>query len=367
MKTVIYYSSGHGMGHAIRTTVMVEALQQRWPDLDVVIRTNAPERVFSANLNGNYRFMPLEPDERLDLGLIQIDSLRIDFDASLNDISDLLDNADGVICREAEFIKNIRPKLVVCDIPFLSVAAAKQAHIPAVVAANFSWDWIYRAYENLDLKWGRAADKIKSYYASADLLIQFPMAPDMSDTFPNIIKLGLTGRKANRPADTVRSELGIPLDRPMVLLTFADLNLPPNALNRMADENPGTAFVYSAPLGLDHPDFYFADDRRIWYPNLVGAAHLVITKPGYGIVSDCLTNNTPMVYTDRGRFAEYPLLVEAVESYLHHRYINSRELYAGRLGTCLTGLAPPRSGAGWPYSFKGAMEGADALARFITD
>ena len=367
MKSIIYYISGHGMGHAIRATTMVHAFQRLWPDLDVVIRTSAPERIFTANMDGGYRFMPFDPDNRLDLGLIQIDSLRIDFKASLEVLSNLLDRADDLIRREAALIREIRPQAVVCDMPFLAVAAAGQAGVPVVAAGNFSWDWIYRAYQDLDPEWGLAADKIREYYAAADILIQFPMAPDMSDTFRNIVQVGLTGRKANQPPHTVRSRLGIPPDRQMVLLTFSDLNLPPDVLQRMAEGNPGTAFVYSSPLGLDHPGFYFADDTRVWYPDLVGAADLVMTKPGYGIVADCLTNNTPMVYTDRGNFPEYPLLVEAVESYLPHGYIDSRDFYAGRPGNRLPELTPPRTGAGWPYSFHGAMEGAEALARFISD
>lgn len=367
MKPLIYYVSGHGLGHAVRTTVMVNAIQRRWPDLPVVIRTGAPEHVFAANPDADYRYMGLKPAERLDVGLVQIDSLRIDFQASLTSLRDLLARSDDLVRREAEFLRGIGPALVACDVPFLAAAAAERAKVPVVAVSNFSWDWIYRSYQDLDPAWAEAADRIASYYSSADLLIQLPMAPDMSATFPDRVEVGLTGRRAKQPADAVRTRLGIPPDRRMALLTFTDLDLSAESMGRMVSQNPETVFVYSAPLHLDHPGFYFADDRRIWYPDLVGAADVVVTKPGYGIVADCLANGTPMVFTDRGRFPEYPFLVEAVESYLHHRYIPSADLYAGRLGIVLSELISPRSNPGWPYSFDGAMEGAEALAKFISN
>ena len=45
------------------------------------------------------------------------------------------------------------------------------------------------------------------------------------------------------------------------------------------------------------------------YVDLVGAADVVVTKPGYGIVSDAIAAGTRMIYTDRGDFPEYPILV----------------------------------------------------------
>ena len=36
---------------------------------------------------------------------------------------------------------------------------------------------------------------------------------------------------------------------------------------------------------------------------------VVVTKPGYGIISECLANDTALLYTDRGHFIEYDVLV----------------------------------------------------------
>ena len=52
------------------------------------------------------------------------------------------------------------------------------------------------------------------------------------------------------------------------------------------------------------------------YPDLVGAVEVVVTKPGYGIVSDAIGAGTRLVYTDRGDFPEYPVLVREMPRHL---------------------------------------------------
>ena len=46
------------------------------------------------------------------------------------------------------------------------------------------------------------------------------------------------------------------------------------------------------------------------YEDLVHAVDVVLTKPGYGIIADCVANGTAMLYTSRGRFVEYDVMVE---------------------------------------------------------
>ena len=47
-------------------------------------------------------------------------------------------------------------------------------------------------------------------------------------------------------------------------------------------------------------------DRGYRYEDLVRAVDVVVTKPGYGIISECIANDTALLYTSRGDFREYP-------------------------------------------------------------
>ena len=66
------------------------------------------------------------------------------------------------------------------------------------------------------------------------------------------------------------------------------------------------------------------------YVDAVAAADAVITKPGYGIVSDCLANGTPMIYTERGQFREYPALVDEMRRELTTVHMDLNDLWEGK-------------------------------------
>ena len=66
------------------------------------------------------------------------------------------------------------------------------------------------------------------------------------------------------------------------------------------------------------------------YEDLVRAADVVVTKPGYGIVAEAIANDTAILYTSRGRFAEYDVLVQNMPRFVRCRFIDQADLLAGR-------------------------------------
>lgn len=70
-------------------------------------------------------------------------------------------------------------------------------------------------------------------------------------------------------------------------------------------------------------------DRGYRYENVVRAVDVVATKPGYGIILECIANDTALLYTSGGDFREYPVLVEAMPKYLRCAFIERDDLFAG--------------------------------------
>ncbi len=89
-------------------------------------------------------------------------------------------------------------------------------------------------------------------------------------------------------------------------------------------------FLYKHPLSFHFRNGICLDKFPLSYEDVVGAVDGVITKPGYGIVADCLAHGTPVIYTDRGFFAEYDILVREMAKQLTTVYLSSPDLYAGR-------------------------------------
>src|SRR5207302_7348236 len=92
----------------------------------------------------------------------------------------------------------------------------------------------------------------------------------------------------------------------------------------------------------------------------VAAADVVVTEPGYGIVSECIANRTAMLYTSRGRFAEYDLFVREMPALLRCRFLPQADLFAGRWDEHVEALlAQPESPAGVPVD--GAAVAAEKI------
>jgi len=101
-------------------------------------------------------------------------------------------------------------------------------------------------------------------------------------------------------------------------------------------------------------------DRGLRYQDLVSAVDAVVTKPGYGIISECIANETALVYTSRGRFAEYPVLVREMPNYVRCAYLDQESLMSGHwraaLETAAGAPAPPE---------RPATNGAEVVADMI--
>ena len=153
-----------------------------------------------------------------------------------------------------------------------------------------------------------------------------------------------------------------------MLLSFGGLGLELAS----APTLPGVSFVSTVgatagsegPRGcrsLTHAEMTAAGVR---YEDLVAACDAVLTKPGYGIVAECIANGTPMVYTSRGRFAEYPCLVAGLEAHLANAFLSNEDLRAGRWAAALDAIfAQTRE----PVSVRvdGAAVAAEILAALL--
>jgi L-arabinokinase len=136
----------------------------------------------------------------------------------------------------------------------------------------------------------------------------------------------LVARRSTRTRADIRTALGCPDDRPVVLLSFGayGADLPVEDVAR-ANRFTLIAAPREPPSGLRYPD-------------LVAASDVVITKPGYGIVSECIANGAALLYTSRGHFPEYEVFVAAMPRLLRCRYISQDDLLAGRWSDAIEAL-----------------------------
>jgi len=85
-----------------------------------------------------------------------------------------------------------------------------------------------------------------------------------------------------------------------------------------------------------------------------------VTKPGYGILSECAANDTAMLYTSRGAFAEYDVMVEEMPRVVRCRFLQREDLLAGNWREAIAALLnQPRPAA------RPRVDGAPVAASMI--
>jgi hypothetical protein len=362
---VIFYISGHGFGHAIRQIALINALHELTPSLPIVIRTAAPEWLFTRTTCGASSFLPGETDT----GVVQIDSLRLDVAESVRQARAFLDRFDELVEREAGIIRANHAPLVIADAPPLACAAAAAVGVPAVVCSNFTWDWIYAEYseqpgvDSIVAETGRA-------YAKAHAGWRLPLSGGF-ETIDPIIDLPFIARHGRADIDPagIRRAIDLPAGRPLALVSFGGYGLhqlPLDRLDCLTDwdivvTTRGSEAV-TTPPGVHVVREEQLYGRGLRYEDLVRAVDVVITKPGYGIIADCVANDADMLYTSRGRFAEYDVMVREMPHYLRCQHLALDAFEAGAWDAALSTLRhlpPPPE--------KIPTDGAQLAARMIAE
>jgi hypothetical protein len=332
-QAIAYYISAHGYGHGTRSCSIIRAIQRLYPQISVHIVSRLPAS-FLSNRIGALR-IPIR-SESFDTGMVQLDSIRVNVGATLSKVEQLYSQREDLVIQETNFLKENDIGLVVVDIPGIPIEAAAARGIPCLAVGNFAWDWIYSAYEQQDPRWKSMADIFRAEYAQTDLLLRLPFCEGMS-SFPHIEDIPLVASPGECRREEIASLTGCDPNKKWMLLSFTTLEWDDRALDRV-EQLEEYEFFSVHPLIWQRRNIHTLDRESVDFSSVVASVDAVISKPGFGILSDCVVNRKPLIYADRSDFAEYAVLEPAVRRYLKHLHIPAEDLYQGNLGHSLENL-----------------------------
>lgn len=329
-----YYITAHGYGHGVRSCDILRAVHEARPDLRLTLCTDLPHDFLTSRLPG----VPfVQRPVVFDSGMVQVDSVRVDVPASLQRIQSILATADERVADEARWLEEAGVTGVVCDIPSLPMEAAARVGIPKLGISNFTWSWIYGEFLEADPAWEPVIERFQRGYAAADLALRLPFAEAM-DVFPRIESVGVVSRPGNSCREEIAVKTGAALDSTWVLLSFSTLEWSPEVVDRVSKLSGKYTFFTLLPLQWEAPGFHALDRRDFRVPDIFAAMDAVLSKPGFGVLSECLANRKPLIYVEREHFREYPVLEAAIHRLLRHVHLPARDLYEGRLLDALRAL-----------------------------
>ena len=362
--TVVFYISGHGFGHASREVEIIHAFARLRPSARVIIRSAVNPALLQRTLTVPYELRP----GVCDTGIVQATSIAHDDPATIREAMGFYANYDDRIEAEVGGLSNDNVSLIVGDIAPLAFEVAARLGVPGVAIANFTWDWIYETHPGFVASAPEIVSMIRSSYRKATRALELPFAGGF-DVFSDVQRLPLVARRATRKRDETRTHFDLPANGRMALLSFGGYGLPNLDLTSIDCLDQWTivttdriaAPTNGLPAGIRLiPESAF-ERSGFRYEDLVAASDTVITKPGYGITAECISTGTAMLYTSRGEFREYDVLVAELPRYVRCRFIPQEALLGGQWSDALDALMRQPSAAE-----SMSTDGADAAARVLS-
>ncbi len=171
---------------------------------------------------------------------------------------------------------------------------------------------MYSHYADADPRFERWRDLCFEAHEQAGHALRLEPGPELVG-FPHTEPGGLVGRRARDPQASWRKQVARPGER-LVLLSFGGFGL--EDVEEKIPRLPGIRWVTSPPA----VDLGGREDATevtgVPYPDLVAGADVVLSKPGYGMITECAVNRARLVYAQRAGFPETPALVRWLRQHL---------------------------------------------------
>lgn len=312
-RRIAYYITAHGYGHAVRSSYLINELGQ---ECEITILTDIPRSFFEEELTVPFNYRATV----FDCGCVQKDALTFDAAATEQEYYNRSMENERLLPQEVEWIHRNNIELIISDMVPFAGYIGNRAQIPAVSVSNFWWDDIYRSFPESEGKhWLVHRVEGEMAYFSHHVILNPPMRHWNSDSNT------LTGvnllREARDRRDELHEHLDIDASKKVALLytgNYGMSNVDWKKLEIFSDWH----FIGLYELAPMPDNFSVITKERFSMQEFTASVDLVISKLGYGTVMESLATGTPILYTPREGFAEYPVLEQYLNRYGHCLKIN---------------------------------------------
>ena len=287
---IAYFVSSHGFGHAARTRTILEKIESH---ADVTLFATTPNW-FWGNLGVNHVHF------QADIGCIQQGTLNLDEAATLAAFRQFKTGFQLRFEQLSLLHEEYPFDLIVTDIAPEPLEFAVKLNVPSVLVANFTWVEIYQQMATLA---GEIPDLLRQYkLATTTLIPAFQTGMDWATNpvaVDAVAKLGHDIRPFLNPENRYQRLVYIDAGRWGTEIGW-------NNAVRFSD----TLFIRIGPALSDlPPNVLQLEFGAVNHPDLVRSVDVVVAKPGYGIVTECLANGTHWCCIPRDGFAEDDVLI----------------------------------------------------------
>jgi UDP:flavonoid glycosyltransferase YjiC (YdhE family) len=347
----------HGYGHIGMTAPVVNELRRRLPELRLTIQGPDSEELLARHFSGAFQVVGGAPD----FGMRMRSSTEVDVAASASAYAELHADFAAVVAREAERLRAITPDLILANIPYVTLAAAARAGIPAVALSCLNWADIYGHYCGGRPEAARIQADMLAAYGTAEAFLRVEPALPMTP-LANLHPIGPIARIGADRRANLQAAAGVGEGERVGLIAFG--GIPADVDFAAWPRLDGWRWIAGWDNPPRRPDFVPLSALGMAFTDALRSADAVIGKPGYATFAEAGVNGTPMLYVERPDWPETPYLTEWLGRHTRALAVPPRDLVSRALAVQLqTLLAQP---ARQPAAPLGISQAADWLHGRLT-
>lgn len=293
-KTIVFDVSAHGFGHLAQVGPVARRFADR-RDVRVIVRSAYSFSVVRDFVGAAVETheLPFEPSLEMD------GSLSVDRVATAASYEAFHEYWERNIARRAEELAAFNPDLLIADIPYASLAAASRLSLPAIAMCCYDWRDARRFF-------GAGLDGIDSAitaaYRSASLFLQ----PSPHMPMPDLVNrrsIGPIARIGQNRRTELRHHLGVPPGQKLALLTFGGNN--DHRAFPLPDE-PDIVWIAKDQQSAGRARVVRQDAVPLPFVDMLASVDVVVSKEGYGTMTEAACNGTPLLMLTRPDWPETP-------------------------------------------------------------
>lgn len=264
--------------------------------LELSVRSGLPLHVLQDRLGLVAHYVPTETG----FGAVMRDAFMIDCAATVARYRVLHAHLPDEVRALADTLRALQCDVVVSNVSYIAAAAAASAGIPSVLFSSLTWHEVLRACcpEGAWL-----ADEMLAAYRQAGRVLQLVPGTDFEGLHSEKIVQPIA-RIGRRRQQELRQRIGAGPEDKVALLAFGGMMpaVPPPVAHATGE------FRLIGPAAWRSAGITPVESVGLPFEDLLASVDVVVSKPGYGIVTELACVGTPSVLLSRPDWPEEPHL-----------------------------------------------------------
>lgn len=295
MKTFVFYVSEYGFGHATRCIALIREMLSVRKDVRIIVCNSFALQFIRTSLNG-YRDKVIFRDVETDVGFI-LKEHSLDLD------KEKLEQSYGKFCvklpqkinNEINFLSTFSVDCIISDISPIAFEIADELGVPSIGISNFTW---YTAYKNIISD--NSLQIFKDMYKKMDYFYTLAGSNEENLARLNTSSFHFYSRIINPLEVTkLRKKLNPTGEKQIIFIPLGmKIDIGDITTFPLWDDER-YVFIVSHNMNIVHNNVHKIPKNYTESQNYVATADCVISKAGWGTVSEAIIQNKPLLIIDR--------------------------------------------------------------------